>query len=145
MWLKKRGRQRDKNIRWMRSNVLASVEVMEFHTTEAYCNLGLANEQYNTRKLCREENEKFTVLTNPNNLSVWEHIWSTWWWKCCLEPISTPRSLILSVRVIVDSHNLQSKLRNLIQKPEWVYIPQLCNLGKEFHERIGSPLLDTRF
>jgi aspartate/methionine/tyrosine aminotransferase len=49
------------------SSLLASVEVMGFHATEAYSNLGLTNVQYSIRRLCREEKEKFTVLINPNN------------------------------------------------------------------------------
>jgi hypothetical protein len=54
----------------MHSSVLASVEVMEFHATEAYSNLGLTDVQYSIRRLCREEKEKITDLINPSNLIV---------------------------------------------------------------------------
>jgi hypothetical protein len=52
----------------MRSSLLASVEVMEFHATEAYYNLGLTNEQYSIRRLYKEETEKLTDIINPSNL-----------------------------------------------------------------------------
>jgi hypothetical protein len=51
----------------MRSSLLASVEVMEFHATEAYSNLGLTNVQYSIKRLFREENEKFNNNNNNNN------------------------------------------------------------------------------
>jgi hypothetical protein len=54
----------------MRSSLLASVEVMEFHTTEEYSNLGLTNVQYSIKRLCREEMEKVADLINPCNLIV---------------------------------------------------------------------------
>jgi hypothetical protein len=54
----------------MRSSLLASAEVMEFHVTEAYSNLGLTNVQYSIKRLCREEKEKITDQINPSNLIV---------------------------------------------------------------------------
>jgi hypothetical protein len=39
----------------MRSSLLASVDVIEFHTTEAYSNLGLTEVKYKTYKLSREK------------------------------------------------------------------------------------------
>jgi hypothetical protein len=39
----------------MRSSLLASVDVIEFHTTEAYSNLGLTKVKYKTYKHSREE------------------------------------------------------------------------------------------
>jgi hypothetical protein len=39
----------------MRSSLLASVDVREFHTTEAYSNLGLTKVKYKKYKLSREE------------------------------------------------------------------------------------------
>jgi hypothetical protein len=54
----------------MRSILLASVEVMEFHATEAYSNSGLTNVQYSIKRLCREEKGNVTDLINPSNLIV---------------------------------------------------------------------------
>jgi hypothetical protein len=54
----------------MRSSLLASVEVMEFHATEAYSSVGLTNVQYSIKRLCREEKEKVIDLINPSNLIV---------------------------------------------------------------------------
>jgi hypothetical protein len=54
----------------MRSSLLASVEIMEFHATEAYSNLGITNVQYRIRRLCREEKKEVTDLINPSNLIV---------------------------------------------------------------------------
>jgi hypothetical protein len=45
----------DVNFCWMRSSLLASVDVIEFHTTEAYSNLGLTKVKYKTYKHSREE------------------------------------------------------------------------------------------
>jgi hypothetical protein len=42
----------------MRSSFLASVEVTEFHTADAYSNLGTKSEKYKINKLSRVENEK---------------------------------------------------------------------------------------
>ena len=41
----------------MRSSFLASVDVTEFHTTEAYSSLGLTNVEYNNNKQSRVEEE----------------------------------------------------------------------------------------
>ena len=54
-----------KNLCWMHSSLLVLVEVTEFHTTEAYCNLDLINVLYNIRMLLEEEKEKATVWINP--------------------------------------------------------------------------------
>jgi hypothetical protein len=48
--------------------LLESVEVMEFHATVAYVNLGLTNVVHSIRKLFREETEKFAIWIKPNNL-----------------------------------------------------------------------------
>jgi hypothetical protein len=40
----------------MRSNLLASVDVIEFQTTEGYSNLYLTDVKYSTYKQCRDEN-----------------------------------------------------------------------------------------
>jgi hypothetical protein len=45
----------DVNFCWMCSSLLASVDVIEFHTTEAYSNLGLTKVKYKTNKHSREE------------------------------------------------------------------------------------------
>jgi hypothetical protein len=42
----------------MRLSFFASVEVIEFHTTDAYSNLGLTSEKYKVNKQSRVENEK---------------------------------------------------------------------------------------
>jgi hypothetical protein len=42
----------------MHSSFLASVEIIEFHTKDAYSNLGLTSEKYNINKLSAVENEK---------------------------------------------------------------------------------------
>jgi hypothetical protein len=39
----------------MHSSLLAPVDVIEFHTTEAYSNLGLTKVRYKTYKYSREE------------------------------------------------------------------------------------------
>jgi hypothetical protein len=44
------------------SSLLVSVEVIEFHTSEVYCDRNLSV-RYRTRRLSREENEK---SYNPN-------------------------------------------------------------------------------
>lgn len=54
----------------MRTNILASVVVMEFHATEAYCNLCLTNVQYSIRRLFREEKKNDTAQINHKNLIV---------------------------------------------------------------------------
>jgi hypothetical protein len=52
----------------MRSSFLASVEVIEFHTTDAYSNLGLKSEKYKINKLSRVENEKVILRMRPKSL-----------------------------------------------------------------------------
>jgi hypothetical protein len=46
----------DANFCRMGSNILASVDVMEFQTTEAYSNLDLTKVKYSIYKHSREEN-----------------------------------------------------------------------------------------
>jgi hypothetical protein len=48
-------KQTDVNFCWMRSSLLASVDVIEFHTTEAYSYLDLIKVKYKTYKHSREE------------------------------------------------------------------------------------------
>jgi hypothetical protein len=50
--------EKEANFCWMRSNVLASVDVREFQTTEPYSNLHLTNVKYSIYKQPREENLK---------------------------------------------------------------------------------------
>jgi hypothetical protein len=52
--MKEKRYQTDVNFCWMRSSILASVDVIEFHTTEAYSNLGLTKVKYETYKHSRE-------------------------------------------------------------------------------------------
>jgi hypothetical protein len=72
----------------MRSCLLASVAVMEFHATEAYCNLCLTNVQYSARRLFREKNKNVTARINHKNLVVWDNTQSPWRWKRSLESIN---------------------------------------------------------
>jgi hypothetical protein len=58
----------------MRSSFLASVEVIEFHTTNAYSNLGLTSEKYKINKLSIVENEKVILRMRPKSLMDWEKI-----------------------------------------------------------------------
>jgi hypothetical protein len=58
----------------MRSSFFASVEVIEFHTTDAYCNLGLTCEKYKVNKLSRVENEKVILRVRPKSLINLEKI-----------------------------------------------------------------------
>ena len=51
LWLK------DSNFRWMPPSFLASVDVMEFHTFEAYSSLGQTTVKYTTNKLSLVEKE----------------------------------------------------------------------------------------
>jgi hypothetical protein len=44
----KPNKQADVNFCWMRSSLLASVDVIGFHTTEAYSNLELTKVKYRT-------------------------------------------------------------------------------------------------
>jgi hypothetical protein len=52
----------------MCSSFLASVEVIVFHTTDAYSNLGLTSEKYKINKLSRVENEKVILQMRPKSL-----------------------------------------------------------------------------
>jgi hypothetical protein len=52
------------NLCWMRSSLLASVDVTEFQTTEAYSSLGLTNVVYSLS--IHSKNEKFDN-NNSNN------------------------------------------------------------------------------
>jgi cellobiose-specific phosphotransferase system component IIB len=49
----------DANFCWMRSSSLASVEVIEFRTTEAYSNLDLTKVKYST---CKHSGRKICML-----------------------------------------------------------------------------------
>jgi hypothetical protein len=51
----------------MRSSFFTSVEVIEFHTTDAYSNLGLTSEKYKVNKLSRVENEKLILDDDDDN------------------------------------------------------------------------------
>jgi hypothetical protein len=48
----------DINFYWTCSSLLATVNMIEFHTTEAYSNLDLTKLEYNIYKHSREENVK---------------------------------------------------------------------------------------
>jgi hypothetical protein len=65
----------------MRLSFLASVDVIEFQTTEAYSNLDLTNVKYSTYKQSREENLKVTERIMPNSFMHSENMQSTWLWK----------------------------------------------------------------
>jgi hypothetical protein len=51
----------------MRSSFLASVDVIEFQTTEAYSNLNLTNVKYSIYKQSREENLKVMERIRTNS------------------------------------------------------------------------------
>jgi hypothetical protein len=61
----------------MRSSLLASVDVREFQTIEAYSNLDLTNVKYSTYKLSREEYLKVIERIRPNNFMHSENTKST--------------------------------------------------------------------
>ena len=52
----------------MRSSFLASVEVIELHTMDAYSNLGITSEKYKVNKLSRVEYEKVILRMRPKSL-----------------------------------------------------------------------------
>jgi hypothetical protein len=52
----------------MRSNLLASVGVIEFQTAEAYSSLDLNDVNYNMYRHSKDEKVKATLQTRPNNL-----------------------------------------------------------------------------
>jgi hypothetical protein len=51
----------------MRSSLLASVDVIEFLTTEAYSNLDLTKVKYSTDKQSKEKNLKVMERIRPNS------------------------------------------------------------------------------
>jgi hypothetical protein len=61
----------------MRSSFLASVDVIEFQTTEAYSNLDLTNVKYSTCKQSREEDLKVVERIRPNSFMHSENMKST--------------------------------------------------------------------
>lgn len=52
----------------MRFNLLASVDVIEFQTTETYSTLDLTNIKYNMNINSRDEESKVMLRTRPYNL-----------------------------------------------------------------------------
>jgi hypothetical protein len=61
----------------MGSRVLASADVTEFQTTEAYSNLDLSKVKYSTYKQSREENLKVMERIRPKSFMHSENIKST--------------------------------------------------------------------
>jgi hypothetical protein len=61
----------------MLSSFLASVDVIEFQTTEAYSNLDLTNVKYSTYKQSNEENLKVMERIRPNSFMHSENMKST--------------------------------------------------------------------
>jgi hypothetical protein len=61
----KRLKQRAANLCWMRSSLLASVDVIEFQTTDAYANLDLTNTMYNLSIHSTDEKLKVMLRTGP--------------------------------------------------------------------------------
>jgi hypothetical protein len=61
----------------MRSGMLASVDVIEFQTTEAYSNFDPTNVKYGTCKQSREENLKVMERIRPNSFMHSENMKST--------------------------------------------------------------------
>jgi hypothetical protein len=61
----------------MRSNLVESVDVMEFQATEAYSNLDLTSARYSTYKESREENLKVIERMRPSNFIHSEYRKST--------------------------------------------------------------------
>jgi hypothetical protein len=59
---------------WMRSSLLASVDVTEFQTTDAYSSLDLTNVIYTLSIHSRDEKLKVMLQTRPNSLIQWEKI-----------------------------------------------------------------------
>jgi hypothetical protein len=57
------------NFRWMRSSLFASVDVMEFQTTEAYSTLALTKVEYNTNMHSRVEKLNVTLRIRPSNFN----------------------------------------------------------------------------
>jgi hypothetical protein len=57
-----------KNLHWMRSSLLALVDVIEFQTVEMYSSLALSEVKYNTYMHSRDEKLKVMLRTRPKNL-----------------------------------------------------------------------------
>jgi hypothetical protein len=53
----------------MRSSLLASVDIIEFQTTDAYSSLDLTNAMYNLSIHSRDEKLKVILTTRPNSLT----------------------------------------------------------------------------
>jgi hypothetical protein len=62
----------------MRSSFLESVDVIEFQTTEAYSNPGLAKVVYNESRQSKEENLNVIELIRPQILMHSENRKSAW-------------------------------------------------------------------
>jgi hypothetical protein len=56
----------------MPSNCLASVDLIEFHTIEAYSGLGLTGVKYKIHMLSRVEKEYIIFCSKPSILTDWE-------------------------------------------------------------------------
>jgi hypothetical protein len=67
-------KQRTANLCWMRSSLLASVDITEFQTTDAYSSLDLTNVIYNLSKHSRDEKFKVILRTRPSSLKQCEKI-----------------------------------------------------------------------
>jgi hypothetical protein len=97
----KRLKQRATNLCWMRSSLLASVDIIDFQTTDAYSILDLTNAMYNLSKHSKDEKLKGILWTVSKSLTHWEKIKFTWPWKRSLALINNPRSFLESVWVII--------------------------------------------
>jgi hypothetical protein len=62
----------------MRSSLLESVIVIEFHATETYQSLDQTKEKYNISKLCVVEKENIIVRINPRKFAASEKRKSTY-------------------------------------------------------------------
>jgi len=62
-----------------------SVDVIEFHATDAYSNLDLTNDLKRTIKQSIFPKDCVIALIRPRSLIHSEKTWSTWWWKYNLE------------------------------------------------------------
>jgi hypothetical protein len=66
---KKTIKMKGHNLCWMRYSLLASVDVIEFQTTDAYSILDLSNAMCNLRIRCKDEKLKVMLRTIPNSLT----------------------------------------------------------------------------
>jgi hypothetical protein len=66
----KRQTQTEANFCWMRSSLVASVNVIEFKISEAYSNLHLTNVKYTTYRYSREETVKVMERIRPNSFNL---------------------------------------------------------------------------